>query len=148
MIRYTLFSLFPFFFLFFFDTASNNIGISCPSVFGSQALDSHSYTVSSSLHRCSFFFFLSLFFLFSFFFFVLFLFFVLFVCFFSLFFKYYFASLLCISLSSPLLLFTFIFCYCLPFFFFLSFLIFFLRPCFPFPYPILCFSLLLASAIA
>ena len=54
--------------------------------------------------------------------------FCLFVCFslfFSFFFKYYFASLLCISLSSPLLLFTFTFCYCLPFFSFSFFLSFF-----------------------
>ena len=89
---YALFSL------FFFNTASNNIGISCPSVSSCQALDSHSYTVSSSLHRCSFF---------------------------SLY-----------SFFSPVFL--------------LFFLVFFsiLLPYFAFPYPLLCLSLLLVSAIA
>ena len=49
MIRYTLFSLSLSLFFFFFYTALNNNGISFPSVFSCQALDSHSYTVSSTL---------------------------------------------------------------------------------------------------
>ena len=127
MIRYTLFSLS---FFFFFNTASNNIGISCSSAFGCQALDSHSYTVSSSLHRCSFFFF----------------FFVLFVCLFFLFFSSFFFSLLffflilfCVlTLHFLILSSAFLFFYLLLlltiffFFFFLSlfFLFFFFLVCF------------------
>ena len=106
MIRYTLFSLslFLFFFLIFY-TASNNIGTSFPSVFSCQELESHSYIVSSSLHRCSFG-------LYSFFPFFLFLY--LFLFFFLFFFLQYFPSLLCLFLSSPLyfyllLLLTFLF---------------------------------------
>ena len=104
MIRYTLFSLslFLFFFLIFY-TASNNIGTSFPSVFSCQELESHSYIVSSSLHRCSFG-------LYSFFPFFLFLFVFLFffLFFFYNIFRPYFAF------SYPLL-YTFIFCYSLHF---------------------------------